>query len=57
MKMLVLGYIDNEVDGPDIRVPLDQVSDIGFDPDADYDVTVWLDNGKSYDCDNLTIEK
>ena len=57
MKMLVLGYIDNEVDGPDIRVPLDQVSDIGFDPDADYDVTVWLDNGKSYDCDHLTIEK
>lgn len=57
MKMLVIGYIDNEVDGPDIRVPLDQVADISFDADSDYEVIVSLDNGEAYECDQIEIIK
>lgn len=56
MKMLVISYHFEE-DGEDVSVPLNSVSDIDFDDDNDFPVTVTLDNGNTYDCDYVRIEK
>lgn len=55
MKMLVISY--HFEDGEDFSVPLNTVADISFDDDNEFPVTVTLDNGNSFDCDYVVIEK
>lgn len=55
-KVLIISYIDNEEDGPDVEVDLMDVAEIDFDPDANFYVTVTMDDGTVYECDQTMIE-
>lgn len=51
-KVLIISYFDGE----DVEVDLMDVADIDFNADEDFEVTVTLDDGTVYQCDQIMIE-